>query len=291
MPECCKTEKNIMNSSLVLETSEQSFQSIDCTCTTEEELSIANKYKNDSLIICVSPASCISSPVLSAESPVALHHSTPIIARKCRRNTTTQKSGRCLSYSDTSSICSLLESECCKERCFAKLTLLEAENARERFKSKSTTQQNQFLLDSCAITSSACAQVSPKSLMLEGKSVCHSAFVTLLGVSSRRYKRIFSQSRSGVVQITRKPSTRGSSMKSTEALAWMNAYFDLIGEKMPHKNQIHLPHFLTKGDVYDIMKRELKDEGLTQVISSSHFYRLWNHQFKNVVIPAVSNNY
>ena len=70
----------------------------------------------------------------------------------------------------------------------------------------------------------------------------------------------------------------------------MDKFFNQIGEHMPHVNQIHLPHFLTKGDVYNRMKRDLEEEGLLEgsVISLSHFYRTWSSCFKRVVIPEVS---
>ena len=58
---------------------------------------------------------------------------------------------------------------------------------------------------------------------------------------------------------------------------------------MPHVEQIHLPHFLTKHDVYERMKRELAEEGIEeeQIISHSYFYTIWQKFFKNVVIPEV----
>ena len=68
-------------------------------------------------------------------------------------------------------VCSLLEYECFTERCLAKFTLLDAEDVRERIISKTTNQLNQYLLDSCMITSSAASLVSPSSLLIEGKSV------------------------------------------------------------------------------------------------------------------------
>ena len=58
---------------------------------------------------------------------------------------------------------------------------------------------------------------------------------------------------------------------------------------MPHLNQIHLPHFLTKKAVYSRMKDDLQREGIPEfeVLSQSHFYSIWAKCFKNVVIPEV----
>ena len=56
---------------------------------------------------------------------------------------------------------------------------------------------------------------------------------------------------------------------------------------MPHMDQIHLPHGLTKRDIYYMMKSQLIDQGLQTVMSLSHFYAVWEDSFKNVVIPKV----
>lgn len=59
---------------------------------------------------------------------------------------------------------------------------------------------------------------------------------------------------------------------------------------MPNKDQIHLPHFLTKNDIYVRMKRELMARGIEAgvIVKISTFYRFWTEYFSNVLIPAVS---
>ena len=44
---------------------------------------------------------------------------------------------------------------------------------------------------------------------------------------------------------------------------------------------------LTKGDIYLTMKAELIEQGLSVVVSLSHFYNIWSRSFKKVVIPKV----
>jgi predicted trehalose synthase len=59
---------------------------------------------------------------------------------------------------------------------------------------------------------------------------------------------------SGVRQFPgrlRKP--RSLSTKHTTMVAWLEAYANRLGEKMPNVEQIHLPHFLTKKAVYEII--------------------------------------
>ena len=67
----------------------------------------------------------------------------------------------------------------------------------------------------------------------------------------------------------------------------MARYFKRIGDSMPHLEQTHLPHGLTKQDVYTVMKRDLLQRGVTSTISLSHFYAIWDASFKNVRIPKV----
>ena len=83
-------------------------------------------------------------------------------------------------------------------------------------------------------------------------------------------------------------------MQKTEkhrvANAWMKRYFDQIGDKMPHIEQIHLPSFLSKKVVYDLMCAELAEQGLCEedIISLSGFSSLWSSEFPSCVIPKVS---
>ena len=56
-------------------------------------------------------------------------------------------------------------------------------------------------------------------------------------------------------------------------------------------DQTHLPHGLTKQDIYLTMKRELSQQGIMSTISLSHFYDIWNTSFKRVLIPKVYSVY
>ena len=76
-------------------------------------------------------------------------------------------------------------------------------------------------------------------------------------------------------------------LKSTDAKAWMNVFFEKVGDQMPHKAQVHLPHFLTKKNVYMMMKRGMQERGQHNTISLSHFYTIWKDAFRDVVIPKV----
>lgn len=70
----------------------------------------------------------------------------------------------------------------------------------------------------------------------------------------------------------------------------MERYFNRIGDKMPHLEQIHLPHFLSKKTVYELMVLDFKDQGIcsNEIISSLHFYALWREDYRNCTIPKVN---
>jgi len=83
------------------------------------------------------------------------------------------------------------------------------------------------------------------------------------------------------------------SIKTSEAKTWMERYFNLIGDKMPHNGQIHLSSWETRRDIY---LRHKEDMAIRQVdensiISLSMFYKLWHNEFANVIIPEVCLTY
>lgn len=170
---------------------------------------------------------------------------------------------------------------CCSNHCLTDVDLKPLAS----FASKSTVEQNQFLMDSFNLLSNQANEIQH---MIAGKQVCKKGFILYFKISNKRYNRIFEQFiRNSTVKVQRKPVIRSQSAKVTEAKAWMARYFKRIGDSMPHFEQTHLPHGLTKQDVYKIMKRELSHQGVMSTISLSHFYAIWDTSFKNVRIPKV----
>ena len=183
---------------------------------------------------------------------------------------------------------------CCSDQCLHFISLAESHKVREVFQSKSHQDQQQFLLDSALMftSHSDCLSSTPKKQnkwMLEGKQVCEKAFCRIVGISQKRLRKSLAQYHSGITKAIRKIPNRSTSTKGTEAKTWMKNYFHLVGDKMPHLQKTHLPHFLTKKDVYARMKTELIDQGIQedQIISLKTFYRLWKNDFRDVLIPEV----
>ena len=187
----------------------------------------------------------------------------------------------------------LLGSTCCESRCLATLNLMEVESCRSSFQKHNKMEQQQFLLDTISLTASKDGNF--RYLTLAGKQLCKVAFIKVLNTSEKRLRKVSNlYLREGATISQRRfRRERPKSSKHSSASAWMERYFNRIGDKMPHLEQIHLPHFLSKKTVYELMVQDLIDQGISnnEIISSSHFYALWREEFRNCIIPKVINPY
>lgn len=78
--------------------------------------------------------------------------------------------------------------------------------------------------------------------------------------------------------------------RTIKSLAWMSDLFKRMGDYMPHKTLVHLPHTWTKRLVYERMTRELvtQNELPGGFISYEHFTRIWQEKLPQFTIPNVS---
>ena len=195
------------------------------------------------------------------------------------------------SSQQSSNASQLLGSTCCDSRCLATLNLMEVESCRSIFQSRTRMEQQQFLLDTISLTASKGDKGLCHSLTLAGKQMCRKAFTKVLDISEKRLRNTYNLHfiEGATIYQRRLRREKLKSTKLSTATAWMERYFDRIGDKMPRLQQIHLPHFLSKKIVYEIMVQDLLDEGICRrnVISSSHFYAIWRQEFQNCTIPKV----
>ena len=63
----------------------------------------------------------------------------------------------------------------------------------------------------------------------------------------------------------------------------------MLGDHMPHIDQIHLPSWDSQKFVYQRYKDDMLQQGYLEedLISLRTFYRLWNEEFPKVIIPEV----
>lgn len=104
--------------------------------------------------------------------------------------------------------------------------------------------------------------------MLEGQSLCTKAFKHVLGISDKRYNRIYRQYMEGVINLKAKKDHVERLIKFQMPTPGWNDTSKWL-EITCHTEKIHLPHFLTKHDVYLKMKSDLlhQNESTCQIIS------------------------
>ena len=240
---------------------ESSVVNIDCSTTS---VFAWNDFESSR-----SSIPCLGSPV---SQPLPVSHSTPRRKGAFERTPvfSEKRSSQLSSTSQMSSTSQLLSSVCCESRFLTSLSLLEVEGCHKNFESRSNIEQQQFILYAISLTASENDQM----LILSGKQLCKVAFAKVLGISEkglRKISKVYLQDATlsqQSCQVKKSKSTKHSS-----ALAWMECYFDRIGDKMPHLQQIYLPHFLSRKTVYELMVQDLLDEGLSrqEIISKSIF--------------------
>ena len=74
--------------------------------------------------------------------------------------------------------------QCCSNACMVVLSSLIIEQAKQRFAARTNFEQNQFLLTSFEVSNTG-------KNKLEGQSLCTKAFKRILGISDKRYNRIY----------------------------------------------------------------------------------------------------
>ena len=193
----------------------------------EEDVSLDSLNRrildDDSLLLIHSPTSSLATAALdhSYSSPAlhASYDSSPLFAIGTPGTPLTLLSSP-LGFSTPQaqpddSITMLSQRSCCTQRCLAHLSLVEVERSRKWFDSMpDRSRQNQFLLDSYHISGSASSNTPTSTVnILEGKQLCKQAYISVLGISTKRYDRLHHQFRDGVMHYSRKPFHRRETSK------------------------------------------------------------------------------
>ena len=124
---------------------------------------------------------------------------------------------------------------------------------------------------------------------IAGKDICASAWSQIYNVSSCTLYRMQKRLACGEEPSHGNLGKKRVNTKVESVFAWMNAYFSLIGDKMPHKNQLHLPSWETQKDIYYRYVGDMTQRGISEneIAGISIFYKVWTDDFPNVVIPQV----
>ena len=144
---------------------------------------------------------------------------------------------------DTNQLVSTLElvsNQCCRNDCLKSFPENIIEQAQLKFAARTISEQNQFLLTCFELSIGNSKKMTH---VLEGQSLCNNAFKLILCMSDKRYKRIYQQYRKGVINFEPKKRSRKESEKVSDAKAWMEQYFNMIGDHMPHLEKNSLASF------------------------------------------------
>ena len=194
---------------------------------------------------------------------------------------------------DLEEVASLLISTCCDHKCMHFLTVSDVFSARDKVNSLSSNALRQWTIDK--MNKNSHEDVSGKiqtKYLVAGNEVCQKAWCSVHEISPACFARLRKSVLKGQKEIEHGNKGKKRSNTRTEgAKAWMTRYFHLVGDKMPHKDQIHLPSWESQKDIYTRYKSDMQLQQIpeTEMVALSSFYRIWADDFSNVVIPEVSS--
>lgn len=189
--------------------------------------------------------------------------------------------------------------KCCDSNCMSKLSISDLCVCQEHMLNKSEAKQKQFILTEISkhtlmsiSASRHCSKpTSQHRFIIGGKYVCVNAWCIAYSVSNWRFKECLKLHEAGRVKVhDGNLGKRKKCEKTKVALAWMTDLFKRLGDYMPHRSVVNLPHTWTNKEVYERMRLELKERNEINVgtISYEHFTRIWLEHLPQFVIPTVS---
>ena len=148
---------------------------------------------------------------------------------------------------ETWSLFDVMETHGCEEncvRCLHGLNECDVLSAHSSFQTKTPVEQRKCLFDymttHCPNGEFGLKEPKKVTYLLCGKSVCLPVWLAVLSISSSRFYEIRKEFTKGIAEpAPKKPRTLA--VKSQQAIAWMNSYFERIGDKWPDKEGIYLP--------------------------------------------------
>ena len=154
----------------------------------------------------------------------------------------------------------LLIRKCCSKLCLRHLTAADIISAEVDYLSQTSAQRAYLFSKLKENTSESRSSTITTKYFISGKEICETAWAQIYGISSRMLKQLADQEDGSHGNLGKsRVNTKEESMSS-----WMDAYFNLIGDKMPTKDQIHLPSWETQKDIYSRHAEDMKSRGLKE---------------------------
>ena len=172
----------------------------------------------------------------------------------------------------------VMQTEGCAQECVTRvhgLSELDVLYAHSQFEARTPQEQNQWILDyfmsHCPVDEAGARDPKNITYIIAGRTVCLNIWLRVLAISVSRYYRLrqeFVTNGSSLSQVSKR--SRAPSSKTMKAVAWMEQYFNRIGDKRPDKDGVYLPTCLTERKIYDVMIDELCQGDESKSICDSH---------------------
>lgn len=185
----------------------------------------------------------------------------------------------------------LLIGICCDKERLRNLTANDIITARTDFVQLTISQRKQYLFTK--LRENSCNRQAGKvetKFYVAGKEVCSVSWADVYSILKRTLVRMMKDISFGENCVAHGNQGRKRvNTKKESVAAWMERYFNLIGDKMPDSKQIHLPSWETQKDIHLRYCQDMQLCGIEQeeISGISTFYKIWIEQFPHVVIPEV----
>ncbi|KAJ8018166.1 hypothetical protein HOLleu_43995 [Holothuria leucospilota] len=188
----------------------------------------------------------------------------------------------------------VLSEKCCNDNCLHQLRYVNILECQREMSSRNEAQQKQFIMDAIKthsfVSTIGRKEVVSSNFVINGNNVCPKGWCLAHNVSDWRFSQVlraFKMNKTKVVHGNQKLLSVKQE-KTNCSLAWMTCLFKRMGDYMPHKDVVHLPHTWTKRYLYERMRQELQQFG-SDVISYVHFTRIWTEHLSQFVISKSSD--
>lgn len=189
---------------------------------------------------------------------------------------------------------SVLQYKGCTDQCAKKLHGLneyEILSAHSQIASLTNHDKNvwllQYFLLQCPCNPNGEKDLKRIPYVIHGKEVCFDLWMEILSLTMSRYYRVRREFLTNDGAHYTIKHSRHQQPKTMKAIAWMDSYFQRVGDKRPDKDWIYLPTCLTKSKLYEIMMDDLCQGEVSKGISYAKFCQIFKDDFKNVSIPKV----
>jgi hypothetical protein len=178
------------------------------------------------------------------------------------------------------SIEEVFRSHCCNLSCTKLLKRFGIRLAREKWYRQNEREH--------AFTLQQMVTFQPKknyfTYKIDGRSVCLSAFKSILGISYSRIQKCKQNMQSDPTPRKRLGRTETSNVYNLRS--WLSTFFAKHCDIQPDKDRRHLPSKFTKLEIFKIFSTSESTLIENAQCSFSQFVKIWRKYFPTVLIPA-----